>query len=106
MGPNTARPEGGSLDDAKLEASLMKVLGPQKKTILQVDLAESMKTAGLAMFFDADQWPDSGAVRELASQMKLKKFVACDLHKYVCVSQLRRCCMHCCLLQVPSILLP
>ena len=71
----------GAAGEPMLEAALLRALGPQKKKIEEVDLADLMKTAGLAQFFEPDQWPDSGAVRELASQLKHKKFVAVDLHK-------------------------
>ena len=70
-----------AMEDSLLQASLLKALGPQKKKIEEVDLSEAMTNAGLAKLFHIDQWPDSGAVRELASQLKHKKFVACDLHK-------------------------
>ena len=69
-------------EDIMLQAGLLKALGQQQKPKIQeVDLAEAMETAGLARLFHTDQWPDSGAVRELASQLKHKKFVASDLHK-------------------------
>ena len=70
--------------DPMVEAVLLRALGTPKKKIEEVDLAACMNTAGLAQFFEPDQWPDSGAVRELASQLKpphQKKFVAVDLHK-------------------------
>ena len=73
--------DGYAVEDSMLQANLLRALGPQKKKIEEIDLAEAMKNAGLANLFHPDQWPDSGAVRELASQMKNKKFVACDLHK-------------------------
>ena len=73
--------DSGAAGSPMLEAALLRALGPQKKKIEEVDLADLMKTAGLAQFFEPDQWPDSGAVRELASQLKHKKFVAVDLHK-------------------------
>ena len=69
-------------EDSLLQAGLLKALGQQQKPKIQeVDLAEAMRSAGLARLFHTDQWPDSGSVRELASQLKHKKFVACDLHK-------------------------
>ena len=74
--------DGFSPEDALLQANLLRVLGPQKKKIEEVDLAEAMKATGLSRLFHIDQWPDSGAVRELATQMKKQKFVACDLHKF------------------------
>ena len=71
--------------DSGLEAALVRALGPQKTKVVEVDLAESMTKCGLAKFFLPDQWPDSGAVRELASQMRgkhgPKKFVAVELRK-------------------------
>ena len=68
--------------DEDLQAGLLKALAQhQKPKIQEVDLAGAMESAGLARLFHTDQWPDSGAVRELASQLKHKKFVACDLHK-------------------------
>ena len=73
--------DGYGVEDSRLQANLVKLLGPQKKKVEEVDLAEAMEKAGLTNLFNPDQWPDSGAVRELASQMKHKKFVACDLHK-------------------------
>ena len=75
--------DSGAAGSPMLEAALLRALGPQRKKIEEVDQAALMKTAGLAPFFTPDQWPDSGAVRELASQMKHKKlkFVAVDLHK-------------------------
>ena len=80
---NSAAEDPMPQEDIMLQASLLRALGPQKKRIEEVDLAEAMRTAGLAHLFNPDQWPDSGAVRELASQMKQKKFVACDLHKFL-----------------------
>ena len=74
--------DGYGDEDSMLQAGLLKALAQhQKPKIQEVDLAEAMETAGLARLFHTDQWPDSGAVRELASQLKHKKFVACDLHK-------------------------
>ena len=68
-----------------LQAALIKALGPLKPKAVEVDLAGSMAKAGLDKFFVPDQWPDSGAVRELAAQMKgkhgPKKFIAVDLRK-------------------------
>ena len=80
VGTQVADFKEGYSDDL-LQASLLKMLGPQRKKLEEVDMAEAMKRAGLYELFEVGQWPSSAAVRELATQLKTKRFVCCDLRK-------------------------
>lgn len=67
--------------DETLQATLLQLLGPAKKKYEEVDMVASMKEAQLYDLFDVNQWPSSAAVRELATQLKSKRFVCSDLRK-------------------------
>ena len=69
--------------------------GKQNK-LVKLDMVEAMKEAKLDKLFHVDLWPASTAVRELATQLKTKKFVCSELKKSVffllsCVACLRMC---------------
>ena len=72
---------GTPCEDTVLQAQMLKLLGPQKKKIEEVDMLDALTQAGLENHFEVNQWPSSGAVRELALHMKNKSFVAVDLRK-------------------------
>ena len=82
--PTTKDAYGGAPnEDALLQAQFLRLLGPQKKKVEEVDIPSALAEARLAEHFEVNQWPPHGALRELATQFKSKPFVCCDLHKYV-----------------------
>ena len=48
---------------------------------MQVDMVQKMTDADLTTHFDVRLWPASNAVRELATQMKVKPFVCVNVRK-------------------------
>jgi len=57
--------------------------GKLQKKLVELDMAQAMKEAGLADLFHDDLWPASTAVRELATQLKTKRFAYSDLKKFL-----------------------
>ena len=57
--------------------------GKLQKKLVELDMAQAMKEAGLADLFHVDLWPASTAVRELATQLKNKRFAYSDLKKFL-----------------------
>ena len=54
-----------------------------KKKLVEFDMAQAMTEAGLAKLFHDDLWPASTAVRELATQLKTKRFAYSELKKFL-----------------------
>ena len=52
-----------------------------QKKFVEFDMMEAMTEAGLVMLFHVDVWPASTAVRELATQLKTKRFAYSELKK-------------------------
>ena len=54
-----------------------------KKKLVEFDMVQAMTEAGLAKLFHDDLWPASTAVRELATQLKTKRFAYSELKKFL-----------------------
>ena len=57
--------------------------GKLQKKLVELDMAQAMTEAGLVGLFHDDLWPASTAVRELATQLKTKRFAFSDLKKFL-----------------------
>ena len=57
--------------------------GKVQKKLVELDMVQAMKDAGLADLYHDDLWPASTAVRELATQLRTKRFAFADLKKFL-----------------------
>ena len=57
--------------------------GKLQQKLVELDMAQAMKEAGLADLYHDDLWPASTAVRELATQLRTKRFAYSDLKKFL-----------------------
>ena len=72
-------------EQAAAVGSVLERLFENKKKLVAVDMAASMRKSQLDQFFPLVLWPSSTAVRELATQAKSRKFVCADIKKYALV---------------------
>ena len=96
VGGGTASVQAAN-EQAAAVGSVLEKLFENKKKLVAVDMAASMKKLGLDQVFPLAAWPTSTAVRELATQAKSRKFVSSDIKKYALVCWVgARVCMSAC----------
>ena len=76
-----AQPADGNDVDFQASLAVFFSATSKKKQLDEVDMPAAMNEAGLNDFIHVDLWPPSAAVRELATSLKHKSFVFCDLRK-------------------------